>query len=167
MADRAGGAGDLWSFALKVYGAADVSASCLALQDRFGADVPVLLTALWMAQRGVRLDASGMAEIERRIGPWRTEMVAPLRALRRRLKSDPPLPPSEETEALRTDIKRAELYAEKIELATLAGWVDAMSGWDGHGGFRENLAVAMAHYAGDADVPEALQFPLLAAAEAA
>lgn len=167
MADDVDAAGDLWAFALKVYVGEGVSAACLDLQDRFGADVPVLLTVLWMAKRDLRLNAEGMAALETRIGPWRAEMVAPLRALRRRLKEGPAPAPSDATEALRTEIKRAELHAEKIELVNLAGCVSEMARPSGPAGFRGNLMVAMTFYAPGADVPDALVTPLVAAAEAA
>lgn len=168
MADGADPAADLWAFALRVYGAPDVSAACLDLQDRFGADVPVLLTALWMARRGIGLDAASMAALEARISPWRTEMVAPLRALRRRLKEGPAPAPSEATEALRTDIKRAELHAEKIELANLADWVaETFVSGAATIDYHDNLAVAMTHYADGAEMPEALTAPLVTAANSA
>jgi uncharacterized protein (TIGR02444 family) len=160
-------AADLWAFALKVYASSGVAAACLDLQDDYGADVPVLLTALWMARRGLRLDPAGMAVIESAVGPWRDGMVTPLRALRRQLKAGPPPAPSPETEALREEIKRAELHAEKIELATLAALVADRFTPSGTADFRENLTVALTHYAGAADVPAARLTPVVAAAEAA
>ncbi len=166
MSDDSAPAADLWAFALKVYGSANVSAACLDLQETFRADVPVLLTALWMAKRGERLDASGMDAMESHIGLWRSGMVQPLRVLRRRLKSGPKPAPSGETEALRDEIKRAELHAEKIELATLALWVDQTFQPAGQAGFRENLEAALAYYSGGASIPETLLAPLLKAAEA-
>ncbi|EAR51894.1 hypothetical protein OG2516_16374 [Oceanicola granulosus HTCC2516] len=156
---------ELWEFALKVYGTEGVAAACLELQDRFGADVPVVLAVLWAARRGVAVDADAMAALEAAAGPWRAEMVVPLRALRRRLKAGPDPAPSAETEALRGEIKRAELHAEKIELRVLAGWIAGAGA--GQAEVRANLGAALAHYAGGQDVPEELTAPLVAAAEAA
>ncbi|WP_459011886.1 TIGR02444 family protein [Roseivivax sp. CAU 1753] len=167
MTDRPDVADALWDFALRVYGGDDVSTCCLTLQDSFGADVPVLLTALWMARRGAVLDASGMALVEARIGAWRSETVQPLRALRRRLKSGALVAGFDGTEALRSEVKRAELHAEKIQLAALAFWVDQTFPATGQGAVRDNLAAALAHYSGGADIPERLIAPLVTAAEAA
>ncbi|MHA7874324.1 TIGR02444 family protein [Roseivivax sp.] len=166
MSDADSPAEDLWRFALAVYGASGVSAACLELQDRFGADVPVLLTALWMGRRGRALDAAAMAALDGVVADWRAEMVQPLRALRRRLKSGPAPAPSDTTEALRSEIKRAELSAEKIEMVRLAEWAAAQPEAEGQGDAARNLALAVAYFAERAEVPEALLAPLLEAAEA-
>lgn len=111
----------LWAFAVAVYGRPGVGAACLALQDRAGANVPLLLFALWLgAERGIALTGPEAEAIDREVGPWHQEIVAALRALRRRLKDGPLPAPGAATDALRETIKAAELAAERIELDTLA-----------------------------------------------
>lgn len=156
----------LWTFAVDVYGRAGVSEACLELQDDHGADVPVLLFALWLAARGVALDASDMTRVEATVGPWRAEVVHPLRVLRRQLKDGPPPAPGPRTEDLRNAIKAAELSSEKIELAQLARLADE-GGIGRAGGARleENLAVAAAFFAGGASVPAPLLKRLASAAQ--
>jgi uncharacterized protein (TIGR02444 family) len=109
----------LWDFALKIYSAPGVSEACLALQDESGVDVPVLLFGLWLGAHSVELPARELRRIDGDVGLWREEVVRPLRAVRRRLKTGPFPAPSDATETLRNNIKAAELNSEKIELALL------------------------------------------------
>lgn len=121
--------GPHWSFALRLYGSPGASESCLALQDRFGVDVNVLLFAFFAAvDRGLALETSDIAEMDRAVAEWRREIVLPLRSIRRRMKSGPDPAPSEITERLRDQIKRAEISAEQIEQAVLARWLDQRHG---------------------------------------
>jgi len=110
---------NLWNFALRTYGAQGVSEACLSLQDESGVDVPVLLFALWLAANSVELSESELQRTDTRVREWREEVIRPLRAVRRRLKTGPFPAPSGETEALRNSVKAAELNSEKIELALL------------------------------------------------
>ena len=108
----------LWRFALAVYGQPGVEAVCLDLQERLGADVPLLLFVLWAgAACGVRLpDAAPDATMERlsaEADAWRNAVVAPLRGVRRHLKG------VAGAEAFRQTVKDAELEAERLGLARL------------------------------------------------
>lgn len=110
-----------WTFAVKLYSRPGVADCCLALQERLGVDVPLLLFAVFaLHDRGISIDRNGVAALDARVTEWRAEMVVPLRGLRRRLKTGPKPAANAETAALREDIKRAELKAERIELAMLA-----------------------------------------------
>lgn len=109
----------LWDFALRLYGAPDVGDACLVLQDESGVDVPVLLFSAWLAKNSVALSQADIARIDRLVSDWRNEVVKPLRAIRRRLKSGPRPAPTKETETLRNSVKGVELSSEKIELAVL------------------------------------------------
>ncbi|OAN81252.1 TIGR02444 family protein [Jannaschia sp. EhC01] len=140
---------DLWDFALKVYGADGVAQDCLALQERFGVDVPVILCALWMSTRGIALDADGMARIAGAVGPWHTEVVVALRRVRQRLKVGPPPAPNHRSEAVRNAVKSAELNAERIELAVLADMVAEGFTPGEAASAEDNLNVALAYYADD------------------
>ncbi|MBA9065663.1 TIGR02444 family protein [Methylobacterium sp. 092160098-2] len=107
----------LWTFACAFYGRPGVAAACLALQDEGGADVPLLLYLIWCGRTGRRLDASALAGAEARIGPWRGQVISPLRAIRRAMRSD--ILSGQTTEALRERIKLAEIEAERLALAAL------------------------------------------------
>jgi uncharacterized protein (TIGR02444 family) len=112
---------ELWNFANSFYGMDGVADACILLQDRLGVDVVLLIFAVFAALRhGLVLDADDIAAADCTILGWRTEVIEPLRRLRRRLKSGPAPAPSA-TQQLRGRVKELELEAERIELATLAG----------------------------------------------
>lgn len=112
---------DLWSFSLSVYDAPGVADACLAAQDGHGADVNLLLWAAWLAAQGHLLTAEELAEAQAATDPWRDEVVRPLRAIRRRLKTGPAPAPDAITDPLRQQIKAAELEAERVQQQVLTG----------------------------------------------
>lgn len=112
--------GPLWEFAAATYGHAEVSKACLFLQDRCGVDVNVLLFALWIAaERKIAVDVAAIREVDTMVRQWRQEIVAPLRAIRRRLKTGPRPAPNAATEELRARLQDIEIELERIELAVL------------------------------------------------
>jgi uncharacterized protein (TIGR02444 family) len=82
----------LWAFALDVYARPGVSAACIALQDESGADVDIVLYALWCASRGSVLDGAALEAADAVAAPWREATIRPVREVRRALKP-PPGPP--------------------------------------------------------------------------
>ncbi len=97
-----------WAFSLAVYARPGVPPACLALQDRRGIDVNLLLFAAWAGMGcGVALTAERLAAADSAVAGWRREVVQPLRAIRRRAKG--------EDEALYRRMKAAELEAERVQ----------------------------------------------------
>jgi uncharacterized protein (TIGR02444 family) len=111
-----------WNYALRVYAQPGVAEACLLLQDRAGVDVVVLLHAMYLlTAKGIALDEQALACAEARVGSWRREVTAPLRALRAALKPGfAGLPPTF-VEQTRQKIKAAELDAEFAAFAALCG----------------------------------------------
>lgn len=117
--------GPQWSFAVHLYGRPGVANACLLLQDRIGADVSLLLFALFIAQdQRIMLERADLEELDGAIAAWRGEVIRPLRSIRRRLKTGPDPAPDSATELLLQQIKVAEIHAEQIELAALAHHLD-------------------------------------------
>lgn len=107
---------DLWSFALACYARPGVEPICLRLQDD-GADICLLLCALWLEQRGAVVSTQRMGQLQATARPWQQTVVQPLRELRRNWK-DAAL--SDSTLAhWREQIKGLELAAERELLARL------------------------------------------------
>lgn len=98
----------LWAYSLRLYRKPGVAPACIALQDRCGVDVNVLLFCLWMGAcgRGVAPAAMRLAVGVSR--EWTAHVVAPLRQTRRFLK---PLG----VPAFRRAVARVELAAERLE----------------------------------------------------
>jgi uncharacterized protein (TIGR02444 family) len=111
----------LWRFSCAFYAQPGVSEALLALQDRAGLDVNLILFALWQGACGRRrLSHAEVMAAERSAGPIRAAIVLPLRALRRKLRSDR----DADIQRLRERIKTLEIAAERIvqrRLARLAG----------------------------------------------
>ena len=107
-----------WRFSLALYARPGVAPACLALQDRHGADVNLLLLALWLGTSGHRLDAPAGAHIARLAADWQQPIVAPLRQVRRRLKQGrgaPGLPWPDAMALWRGRLAEIELAFEQAE----------------------------------------------------
>jgi uncharacterized protein (TIGR02444 family) len=114
---EAGAAEAFWRFSLDFYRLPGVEQALLTLQDRAGHDVNLILYALWLgwSGRGLLGDRE-LAAARRAAGPIRRGIVMPLRALRRRLRSDP----DPAVQSLRERVKALELEAERIAQSRLA-----------------------------------------------
>lgn len=106
-------ADDFWDFSLRFYRNDDVEASCLELQDDYGADVNILILAFYAASRRARL-----------IGPlslwagettqWRDNVIVPIRKGRRALKSEHFQTRVPSLRQFKNSLQAVELEAEKI-----------------------------------------------------
>jgi len=111
---------ELWRFSLTVYGRSGVPERCLALQDRHGVDVNVMLYLLFRAASGTALDREAIARLDGQVEVWRTEVVRPLRAVRRALKTTEVSAIAADEDKLRSRVKSAELEAERLQQQALA-----------------------------------------------
>jgi uncharacterized protein (TIGR02444 family) len=137
---------ELGTDAVGLYGRPGVSAACLLLQERAGLDVNVLLMAAWTGAKRKR--ALGAADIRRAsalVADWHAQIVIPLRAVRRRLKSGPAPAPSEQTDNLRAKIQDVEISAEIIELSRLQGLADEIADPTSMGKVQDNTVSNMLH----------------------
>lgn len=116
-----------WDFSLQQYARPGVADVCLQLQDQQSVNVNLLLWCVWLEACGLALDAARLQSAQKAIRSWDEHYVVPLRQLRRRMKAefgvqDPDI------EQLRSQIKQAELLAEKqvqMQLESLAqNWRD-------------------------------------------
>lgn len=76
-----------WDYSLAHYSRNGVDGICLQLQDQCNLDVNLLLYGAWMASNGRVLTVEHLEATVAAMAQWRGEVVQPLRALRRRLKS--------------------------------------------------------------------------------
>jgi len=108
-----------WRFSLRFYALPDVAPACLRLQDEANVDVNLMLFLLFLAENSRAITRDDVARLDASIAPWRTEVVEPLRAIRRRLKSGIGDVPTTTSESLRNMVKKIELEAERLEQARL------------------------------------------------
>lgn len=109
----------LWDWAVRAYAADGVEEACLELQDSAGQNVPLLLWAAWTAATGRDLDADAREDACDIARAWEDSAVAPLRAVRRTLKTRIPDLDDAAREVVRAQIKAVELEAERRLLAAL------------------------------------------------
>jgi uncharacterized protein (TIGR02444 family) len=110
-----------WRFSLAFYERPGVADALIALQDRDGFDVNLVLFALWhgISGRGA-LGADALAAAEQVASPLRSEIVEPLRGLRRKLRHHP----DGDVQRLREGVTELEIAGEKLvqeRLARLVG----------------------------------------------
>jgi uncharacterized protein (TIGR02444 family) len=109
-----------WDYSLKAFRTEGVAPALIALQDRAGAHVNLLLFCCWAASEGIAVDMALLRQAKQSAGAWQSEIVEPLRALRRRLKGGFDGFPPEPVEALRKQINGLEIEGERIEQGRLA-----------------------------------------------
>jgi uncharacterized protein (TIGR02444 family) len=139
MAGRAG-SNPLWSYSLRLYKQPGVAPACIALQDRRGVDVNVLLFCLWAATASARpLPAKTMTLAAGLSRLWTANVVGQLRHARRFLK---PL----ELPKLRARVAEIELGAERVEQDLLVQLAPRRSGKAPKHGAAQRAAANLAAY---------------------
>jgi uncharacterized protein (TIGR02444 family) len=109
----------LWRFSLHFYRQPGVADACIALQDGCGVDVNLLLFLLWLATERRCISPETARTVYARTTPWRDGVVAPLRAIRRRLKDRSALVERGAVETFRTEVKALELESERLQQEAL------------------------------------------------
>ena len=108
---------NLWEFALAAWSRPGVSEACLRLQDDYGQCVALFLWRAWTVREGRGVGALDLPlALARR---WESDLVAPLRAIRRRLAGEFDGMGASEREALRAQVRALELAAERSLLEAL------------------------------------------------
>jgi uncharacterized protein (TIGR02444 family) len=156
-------AGRLWTYALEVYGGPGAEAQFLELQDAHAQNVCFLIWSLWMATEGRPADAATLEAGAALARSWEAAAVAPLRRLRRDLKTSS-AGPQRRRERLRAAVRQLELQAERMLLEMLE---DASPHATGERlPPAEALTRAAAVFGGDAPAAQLRALAALAAAAA-
>lgn len=119
----------LWDWALDAYARPGVADACLQLQDGHGQCVPYLLWAAWAAADGRALSPSTLTRGAALARAWEAAAVAPLRQVRRGLKSPIFDLDDDAREAARGQVKAAELAAERVLMQALERMSPERGGW--------------------------------------
>lgn len=106
----------LWQFACEFYAGVGIETTLLTLQDEHGADINLILQALWLATLG---QPWTLACIPADYDQWMAEQVQPLRAMRRNMKVNWPEQKGKGFEDFRQQVKKLELKAEQFALGML------------------------------------------------
>jgi uncharacterized protein (TIGR02444 family) len=107
----------LQTFSRNFYERPQVATALIALQDKAGLDVNLVLFAIWLGLSGRgRLTDQKLDAAERAVVSMRVEVIEPLRALRRRLKTIA----DADIQRLRERIQAVEIEAEEAAQSRLA-----------------------------------------------
>ncbi|MCB1969579.1 MAG: TIGR02444 family protein [Geminicoccaceae bacterium] len=112
----------LWPFVITFYGKPGIARGLIALQDRHGLDVDLLLWGLWVGHEcHHRLDDAQRRTARARVGSWQTRVMRPLREARRHIRDHAPLGEDEHerVDALREEVLELEIRLERVELDVL------------------------------------------------
>ena len=107
-----------WNWMLRVYPRPGLSEALIALQDREGLNVNALLFSVWLACRSGRLTREEADEIVRLNSEWANEIVAPVRTVRRVLKTSTLIAEDKKAD-IRKRIQGIELELEEMHCALL------------------------------------------------
>lgn len=127
----------LWERACALYALPGAREELLGLQERCGADVPILLWAAALALDGEKLDAP-IARAARAKSEPIAECVRAVRAMRRKLASRTT---SASGEAATAALREAELALERLQIEALAAF---RARPQGESVMLDNLQIAMA-----------------------
>ena len=118
-------ASELWDFTISVYGREGVSGACIALQDRRGLDVDLLLMCCWLGASGRgRTDAAELDRAWNAVSAWQAEVVATLRAVRRRIKEGFPGAPEAAAATVGKAVLKQEIEGEHVTQIMLEQTID-------------------------------------------
>ena len=117
-----------WDFSLRVYGSDGVPAACIALQERRGIDVNLLLFCAWIGEsgRGVLAESDLEATLAATTA-WNRDIVCGLRVVRNRLKGGILPIPTDRSDVLRKMILEIEVKSEHVEQIALAAAVTRLA----------------------------------------
>lgn len=110
-----------WNGIVALYADPALQHALLRRQDEEGLDVVLHLFARWTAAQGHALDAAALTQAEALVAAWRAEVITPLRALRRSMKTMGAH--TAQREAVRDKVKAAELAAERAQVQMLCEWL--------------------------------------------
>ncbi len=117
LAATAAAVDSFWRFSLSIYARPGVAEALIALQDRDGCDVNMVLFALWSGAVGRRrLGPEDVAAARTAIAGLAADIVAPLRRLRRTLRPAP----DADFQEMRQRVLGLELVAERAVQRRLA-----------------------------------------------
>ena len=108
-----------WNYSVRFYNHAETEKAFLDAQSRLGADVILILYLFFRAHGGHRIELDDIKNAESSVISWRTNVIHPLRKIRRNLKNYPHSLPKDEQARIRLEIKDLELKTELFQLKYL------------------------------------------------
>jgi uncharacterized protein (TIGR02444 family) len=112
--------GAFWEFSLAYYSRERVSAACLSLQNRRGADVNILLFCCWLATLSLKVEQAGLHAAIAAVEAWRREVLEPLRSARRAVADQFPEIAKSDRQSIKHGLLSVELECERVAQEKIA-----------------------------------------------
>ena len=112
--------GAFWEFSLAYYSRERVSAACLSLQNRRGADVNILLFCCWLAAMGLKVEQAGLHAAIAAVEAWRRDVLEPLRIARRAVVDQFPEIAKSDRQSIKHGVLSVELECERVAQEKIA-----------------------------------------------
>jgi uncharacterized protein (TIGR02444 family) len=112
--------GAFWEFSLAYYSRERVSAACLSLQNRRGADVNILLLCCWLATLGLKVEQAGLDAAIAAVEAWRHDVLEPLRGARRAVADHFPEIGKTDRQSIKHGVLSVELECERVAQEKIA-----------------------------------------------
>ena len=112
---------EFWAYSVRVYERPKVADCLIELQDRHGVDVNVVLFCCWCGWSGRPIpDAQAFAALLDAVSTWQSDVVGPLRQLRRQMKRGVANVPADTVQTIRGKVQGLEIDCERVEQEILA-----------------------------------------------
>ena len=112
--------GAFWEFSLAYYSRERVSAACLSLQNRRGADVNILLFCCWLATLNLKVEPGGLHAAIAAVEAWRRDVLEPLRSARRAVADQFPEIAKSDRQSIKHGALSVELECERVAQEKIA-----------------------------------------------
>jgi uncharacterized protein (TIGR02444 family) len=110
---------ELWTFSLQTYAFPEVEKICLKLQNKYDADINIILYCLWAAEKSTRLNQGDINLLIKTTEPWQKSILRPLRDARRMMKQHIIAIPVDLREQTIKNLTEMELNAEHMSQLAL------------------------------------------------
>jgi uncharacterized protein (TIGR02444 family) len=122
--------GAFWEFSLAYYSRERVSAACLSLQNRRGADVNILLFCCWLATLSLKVEKAGLHAAIAAVEAWRRDVLEPLRSARRAVADQFPEIAKSDRQSIKHGALSVELECERVAQEKIAHSATGLSAAD-------------------------------------
>jgi len=110
----------IWDFVLGYYKQQGVSENAIVLQDSAGIDVNMILFLMWLSGQGKTLAEADMRKLGEASHNWQSNVVVPIRNIRRLLKENAPFVAQDAALAYRKKVQAIEIEGEQLQLNAMA-----------------------------------------------
>lgn len=108
---------NVWPEMCAAYRDGGLADACLALQEQFDSDIPLLLVLCLADRAEIGPDQNALGQLIADADKWRETTIRPLRTIRQSMKGQFGDPAEER---LRADVKHLELEAERLHVQRIA-----------------------------------------------